>query len=127
MRHLLLPRGEGGSGSYALAGLRLGRILTRRQVSIGVKLVFIGLGSIILGMSKGTGSNQPWNAKRFALYGAILGTVVGIIHAFIHAFWSPLAGDVIAHVEFQMIMFPVIGAALLAVVSAIRNGLRRRP
>ena len=77
-------------------------------------------------MSNWPASHQPWNTKRFALYGAILGVVVGIIHAYVHAFWSPLTDDVIAHVQSRMILYPVIGAALLAAVSAIRNWLKQQ-
>lgn len=86
-----------------------------------------GFSSTIRAMSNGPGLSRPWNTRHFALAGAVLGVAVGIIHAYVHAFWSPLEGDVIPHVQFRMILFPMSGAALLASIAAIRNWLRQRP
>jgi len=77
-------------------------------------------------MNNGQRSHHPWNTKRLALTGAILGVAVGIVHAYVHAFWSERAIDVITHVQIRMIIFPAIGAALLAAVSATINLFRRR-
>jgi len=71
---------------------------------------------------------QRWSTKRFALFGAALGVFGGIIHNYVHAFWShPVEENLIEHIQTRMVIFPVIGAAGLAAVAAIRNWLVRRP
>ena len=67
-----------------------------------------------------------WDTKSSALYGALLGLVGGMALNFYDAFWGHAPDDHQAtHVLFEMVIFVLAGASLLAVISAIRNWLLR--
>ena len=67
-----------------------------------------------------------WDTKSFALYGALLGLVGGMMLNFFDAFWRQVPDDNQAtHVLFEMVIFILAGASLLAAISATRNWLLR--
>jgi hypothetical protein len=67
-----------------------------------------------------------WDTKSFALYGALLGLVGGMTLNFFDAFWGQVSDDhQAAPVLFEMVIFVLAGASLLAAISSIRNRLLR--
>ena len=70
--------------------------------------------------------NNRWDTKGFALYGALLGLVGGMMLNFFDAFWGQVSDDhQAAPVLFEMVIFVLAGASLLAAISATRNWLLR--
>ncbi len=70
--------------------------------------------------------NNRWDTKGFALYGALLGLVGGMTLNFFDAFWGQVSDDhQAAPVLFEMVIFVLAGASLLAAISATRNWLLR--
>ena len=67
-----------------------------------------------------------WDTKSFALYGALLGLVGGMTLTFFDAFWGQVSDDhQAAPVLFEMVIFVLAGASLLAAIAATRNWLLR--
>jgi hypothetical protein len=67
-----------------------------------------------------------WDTKSFALYGALLGLVGGMTLNFFDAFWGQVSDDhQAAPVLFEMVIFVLAGASLLAAISATRNWILR--
>ena len=67
-----------------------------------------------------------WDTKSFALYGALLGLVGGMTLNFFDAFWGQVSDDhQAAPALFEMVIFVLAGASLLAAISATRNWLLR--
>jgi hypothetical protein len=67
-----------------------------------------------------------WDTQSFALYGALLGLVGGMALTFCDAFWGQVSDDHQATpILFEMVIFVLTGASLLAAISSIRNWLLR--
>ena len=67
-----------------------------------------------------------WAAQSFAFYEALLGLVGGMTLNFFDAFWGQVSDDHhAAPVLFEMVIFVLAGASLLAAISSIRNRLLR--
>ncbi|KFG70982.1 hypothetical protein [Microvirga sp. BSC39] len=71
---------------------------------------------------------KPWTPKRFWFYVALLGLIAGIAHTYVHAFWrQPHNHSESEHILWSMLVYVVAGAALSAMIAAIRNWRMRQP